>query len=507
MIRNSVVVTFLLILFAVQIVSSEVVQVSGVVQNGSLEPLGDAEVKLQSMQLVGTTDGSGRFTLESEATAISSTQFVSAEITPVLRGTNLSFALNRDESVSLTLFNLRGQQIHSVAKHMSSGVNQIALPNISNGVYIYRLSLGTSNQSGKISFGTESVSLLQTVAKPSQQSSSSSRAATVDDTLIVSKNGYKTELIPTSYTATHTVTLQEITDMSWSMISLPETGQGESYTDIFGEDSDYEINSLSYTDNGDGTVTDNVTGLMWQQGDGGLLGYGDAVEYSDTLTLAGYDDWQLPDAHEAFSIQNQGTSNPSIDLDYFTDTEAGYWWTKSVGLNKPGRIWVSNEGGGIGPHDTLESVTNGGERSISARCVRSTFEGVNQHNFSVISDSIVRDENSGLEWCQFNLGEMGWEEALAFAENLSLGGHDDWRLPNIKELHSINDESLVYPSLDTTVFLEVMPEDFDNKTKVRTWSSTVLANHTEMAWYVDFVSGLISYADRSTDLLEVRVVR
>ncbi len=116
MIRNSVVVTFLLILFAVQIVSSEVVQVSGVVQNGSLEPLGDAEVKLQSMQLVGTTDGSGRFTLESEATAISSTQFVSAEITPVLRGTNLSFALNRDESVSLTLFNLRGQQIHSVAK-------------------------------------------------------------------------------------------------------------------------------------------------------------------------------------------------------------------------------------------------------------------------------------------------------------------------------------------------------------------------------------------------------
>ena len=48
---------------------------------------------------------------------------------------------------------------------------------------------------------------------------------------------------------------------------FPDTGQTRSYTDVFGEDSDYLINAPSYTDNGDGTVTDNSTDLMWQQED------------------------------------------------------------------------------------------------------------------------------------------------------------------------------------------------------------------------------------------------
>jgi len=48
---------------------------------------------------------------------------------------------------------------------------------------------------------------------------------------------------------------------------LPDTGQTQSFTSTFGEDSDYTINPPSYTDNGDGTITDNVTGLIWQKED------------------------------------------------------------------------------------------------------------------------------------------------------------------------------------------------------------------------------------------------
>ncbi|MCP3683231.1 MAG: DUF1566 domain-containing protein, partial [bacterium] len=48
------------------------------------------------------------------------------------------------------------------------------------------------------------------------------------------------------------------------MLKLPDTGQTISYTDTFGEDSDYSINTPTYTDNGD-TVTDEVTGLIWQK--------------------------------------------------------------------------------------------------------------------------------------------------------------------------------------------------------------------------------------------------
>lgn len=55
------------------------------------------------------------------------------------------------------------------------------------------------------------------------------------------------------------------------VLKLPDSGQTTSYTGTFGEDSDDNINPPFYTDNGNGTVTDNVTGLTWQEEDGGTL--------------------------------------------------------------------------------------------------------------------------------------------------------------------------------------------------------------------------------------------
>ena len=51
--------------------------------------------------------------------------------------------------------------------------------------------------------------------------------------------------------------------------ALPDTGLAAGFTTTFGEDCDYTINPPSFTDNKDGTVTDNVTGLVWQKADGG----------------------------------------------------------------------------------------------------------------------------------------------------------------------------------------------------------------------------------------------
>jgi len=84
-----------------------------------------------------------------------------------------------------------------------------------------------------------------------------------------------------------------MTYVYWTMLKLPDTGQTQSYTDTFGEDSDYTINPPSYTDNGDGTVTDNVTGLMWQQGEVGSMNWEDAITCCEALSLAGYTDWRL----------------------------------------------------------------------------------------------------------------------------------------------------------------------------------------------------------------------
>jgi hypothetical protein len=98
---------------------------------------------------------------------------------------------------------------------------------------------------------------------------------------------------------------------------------------------DYGINQ--FVDNGDGTVTDRATGLMWQMADNGeALYWADALEYADTLTVGGYTDWRLPNAKELQSIvdytRSPATTNSAALDPIFSATEiAGgdypWYWT------------------------------------------------------------------------------------------------------------------------------------------------------------------------------------
>lgn len=123
--------------------------------------------------------------------------------------------------------------------------------------------------------------------------------------------------------------------------------KGESF---YGQDNQHDGNQPIYTDNGDGTITDNVTGLIWQQspdidGDGDIdaddkLTYDEAVAGAKALTLGGYSDWRLPTIKELYSLIDFNGSDPSgyegtdtfglipfIDTSYFDfaygDTDAG----------------------------------------------------------------------------------------------------------------------------------------------------------------------------------------
>ncbi len=69
-----------------------------------------------------------------------------------------------------------------------------------------------------------------------------------------------------------------------------------------GQDAQYEGVQPSYQDNGDGTVTDLNTGLMWIQDAGDKTYYVDAMEELETYTFAGYDDWRLPTIKELYSL-------------------------------------------------------------------------------------------------------------------------------------------------------------------------------------------------------------
>ena len=155
-----------------------------------------------------------------------------------------------------------------------------------------------------------------------------------------------------------------------TMKRLPGTGQTTSYTNTFGEDADYNFNPPFYRLNGNGTITDTVTELMWQKTDGGEMTIENATIYCDTLTLGGYTDWRLPNCHELFSILNHDKTNPAINTTYFTLTAAEYWWSSQKQVNDATKVWCTNAGGGVGNHPKLETISAGGTKRFHVRAVR-----------------------------------------------------------------------------------------------------------------------------------------
>lgn len=91
---------------------------------------------------------------------------------------------------------------------------------------------------------------------------------------------------------------------------------------------------VSYTDNGNGTITDNVTGLMWQkEGDNMEREWAAAGTYCGTLNLGGHSDWRLPSKKELMSIvaRNIPYPGPTINLTYFPNTYADSYWSATRG--------------------------------------------------------------------------------------------------------------------------------------------------------------------------------
>lgn len=276
-----------------------------------------------------------------------------------------------------------------------------------------------------------------------------------------------------------------------TMKRLPDTGQNTSYTATFGEDNDYTINAPFFKNNGNGTVTDTITGLMWQQTDGGEMTIENAVIYCDSLTLGGYTNWRLPDAHESFSILNHQNNGPALNTTVFTKTLAEYWWTGDKQYNDATRIWVINAGGGIGNHPKTETISAGGTKKFHVRAVRDvTFPSLVQSRLTKNGDGTVTDHLTGLIWEQIpNPNSNVWEQALIYAENLSIAGKTDWRLPNIKELQSLSDYKIGSPSIDNLFFTTILPNKY--------WSSTSLPNLTSKAWYLSTQFGITTYDDKT----------
>ena len=238
---------------------------------------------------------------------------------------------------------------------------------------------------------------------------------------------------------------------------------------FYGQDAHREINLPSYTDNGDGTVTDNITGLMWQQDMGDQITYSEAFVKADTMTLGGYSDWRVPTIKELYSlIQFTGKVNgikiiaPFIDTLYFVqpigdtanglrEIDAQTWSaTQYKGLTMYGDSSVFGVNFLDGRIKSYPKYKPNGttERARYFRMVRSNT-AYGQNNFIDNQDSTITDSATYLMWQQADDGvSRDWKNALSYCENLSLAGYNDWHLPHAKELQSLVDynRSPVYTS-------------------------------------------------------------
>ena len=256
------------------------------------------------------------------------------------------------------------------------------------------------------------------------------------------------------------------------IISLPVSGQS-----YFGQNTNHPGNIPAYTDNGNGTISDNISGLMWEKtsdkNSDGTINYYDKRTYSDALsgasscTTGGYSDWRLPTIKELYSLimyygaepnptaTSQGTAVPYINTDYFTfaygDLNASAHGASaderlidaqyasstlyvSTTMNGQATMFGVNFADG-----RIKGYPSSNNKKYYVIYVRdNTSYGTNQ--FADNGDGTISDNATGLMWMQSDNGvEILWEDALNYAENHTYAGYSDWRLPDIKELQSIVD--------------------------------------------------------------------
>lgn len=96
-----------------------------------------------------------------------------------------------------------------------------------------------------------------------------------------------------------------------------------------------------FVDNGDGTVKDKTTKLMWQQASQGGMTWQNALEYCENLSLAGYNDWRLPNINELQSIVNYDVYDSAINVVFFPNMVSDFYWSStSFAYAGGGNAWV-----------------------------------------------------------------------------------------------------------------------------------------------------------------------
>lgn len=328
------------------------------------------------------------------------------------------------------------------------------------------------------------------------------------------------------------INTQTYTLDAYRSITLPSTGQDKCYDNAgveiidctgTGQDGEYQKGAswdpaTRFTDNGDGTVTDCLTGLIWQKSasSGGSLNWNSALSYCNSLS----EGWRLPNVLEIASLANynlpigdtldvwlNSTAIDSVNNFYYYSSSTRmkysmFAWRFSAESNsisgpmsKGNAYWTWAVKTGINGIISLPK-TGQTECYSGTDCTGTGEDGEYQTGvewpdprFIDNNDGTITDRLTGLIWqAQGLIGSdfKTWEEALTYANNLELAGYNDWRLPNVHELNSLYNFGVE----DVVVWLEMCGFNTlqNGNTPTTFWTSTTCTSNASGAWCVSVSS-------------------
>ena len=261
-------------------------------------------------------------------------------------------------------------------------------------------------------------------------------------------------------------------------MSPPKPGQP-----FYGQDANFQGHPANYTISADKlTALDNTTGLTWQRvpetNQDGTLTHADKLTWEEALAqpaklnaakFGGFSDWRLPSIKEIYSLfdcrgidpsgyrgTDTGGFRPFLDAKVFPfiygDVANGgriidsQYASSTKDVNKSARgvdkvFGVNFADGRIKGYD---QAMPGGHRKFKffVLCVRGN-SAYGKNDFHDNNDGTVTDRATGLIWSKNDSSKgMNWEQALAWVGKMNAEkflGHDDWRMPSVKEIQSIVD--------------------------------------------------------------------
>jgi hypothetical protein len=264
------------------------------------------------------------------------------------------------------------------------------------------------------------------------------------------------------------------------------------------------------------------------------------VGYLDSIPLCGRSDWRLPGFDELLGVVNYGSSFPdggAMDRSYFADgngySGAGGAWTGTTAHEPPDGMaaWFTNFDDGhmeAGPKGSLlpiravsgERLTSDGDPPVCGKRENDAIPASTAGAFTLDPEGTATDARTGLTWDRCAIGQelvddggeelprcegeaqaFNWQDAMqeVAARNASGWlGHDDWRLPNVKELYSLMERRCFGPIVD----LKVFPEP-----GITYWTSTSSDWNPDQAWTIEFFGGVEGATPKGDASPALRLVR